>query len=240
MSNSISPDRFEFLPPLVKNIIIINGLCYLGTYVLKTSLGLNLVDILGMHLPGSKAFAYWQPLTHLFMHGSFDHLLFNMFSFWMFGSILENVWGSSRFMIFYVVAGIGAAFLHYLVIFLMDVGPELQKIDEQIKSADAGVLLSLEGRKEDLLNAPNIIGASGAVAGIWIAFAYMFPNSYLYLFFFVPIKAKYLAMMYVVFELWAVLQANPSDPVAHFAHLGGMFFGFAMVRWIERSDSNRE
>jgi membrane associated rhomboid family serine protease len=240
MSNSISPDRFEFLPPLVKNIIIINGLCYLGTYVLKTSLGLNLVDILGMHLPGSKAFAYWQPLTHLFMHGSFDHLLFNMFSFWMFGSILENVWGSSRFMIFYVVAGIGAAFLHYLVIFLMDVGPELQKIDEQIKSADASVLLSLESRKEDLLNAPNIIGASGAVAGIWIAFAYMFPNSYLYLFFFVPIKAKYLAMMYVVFELWAVLQANPSDPVAHFAHLGGMFFGFAMVRWIERSDSNRE
>jgi membrane associated rhomboid family serine protease len=174
------------------------------------------------------------------MHGSFDHLLFNMFSFWMFGSILENVWGSSRFMIFYVVAGIGAAFLHYLVIFLMDVGPELQKIDEQIKSADASVLLSLESRKEDLLNAPNIIGASGAVAGIWIAFAYMFPNSYLYLFFFVPIKAKYLAMMYVVFELWAVLQANPSDPVAHFAHLGGMFFGFAMVRWIERSDSNRE
>jgi membrane associated rhomboid family serine protease len=219
-------------------MVIINGLCFLGTYVLRTSLGLDLIDLLGMHLPGSKAYAFWQPLTHLFMHGNFEHLLFNMFSFWMFGSILENVWGSGRFLIFYTVAGIGAAFLHYLVIFLMDVRPELLMIEDYIKTADAETLLNLESRKEALLNAPNIIGASGAVAGIWIAFASMFPNSYLYLFFFIPVKAKYLAMIYVAFELLAVFQSNPTDNVAHFAHLGGMLFGLVMVRWMRRSDSN--
>jgi membrane associated rhomboid family serine protease len=238
MSNPISPGRFEYLPPVVKNMVIINGLCFLGTYVLRTSLGLDLIDLLGMHLPGSKAYAFWQPLTHLFMHGNFEHLLFNMFSFWMFGSILENVWGSGRFLIFYTVAGIGAAFLHYLVIFLMDVRPELLMIEDYIKTADAETLLNLESRKEALLNAPNIIGASGAVAGIWIAFASMFPNSYLYLFFFIPVKAKYLAMIYVAFELLAVFQSNPTDNVAHFAHLGGMLFGLVMVRWMRRSDSN--
>jgi membrane associated rhomboid family serine protease len=238
MSNPISPGRFEYLPPVVKNMVIINGLCFLGTYVLRTSLGLDLIDLLGMHLPGSKVYAFWQPLTHLFMHGNFEHLLFNMFSFWMFGSILENVWGSGRFLIFYTVAGIGAAFLHYLVIFLMDVRPELLMIEDYIKTADAETLLNLESRKEALLNAPNIIGASGAVAGIWIAFASMFPNSYLYLFFFIPVKAKYLAMIYVAFELLAVFQSNPTDNVAHFAHLGGMLFGLVMVRWMRRSDSN--
>ena len=240
MSNPISPGRFEFLPPVVKNIIIINGLCFLGTYVLQTSMGIDLIDALGMHLPGSGDYAFWQPLTHLFMHGDFNHLLFNMFSFWMFGSILEDVWGSNRFLIFYVVAGIGAAFLHYLVIFLMDIRPELLSIEEQIKVADAVALVGLESMKDDLLNAPNIIGASGAVAGIWIAFAYLFPNNYLYLFFLVPVKAKYLAMMYVVFELWAVWEVNPTDNVAHFAHLGGMLFGFAMVRWFTRSYSEWE
>ncbi|MFM8977233.1 MAG: rhomboid family intramembrane serine protease, partial [Bacteroidota bacterium] len=194
-------------------MVIINGLCFLGTYVLQTSLGMDLIEILGMHLPGSKAYAFWQPLTHLFMHGNFEHLLFNMFSFWMFGSILENVWGSSRFLTFYLVAGVGAAFLHYLVVFLMDIRPELLWIEDQIKMANAEALLGLESRKEDLLSGPNIIGASGAVAGIWIAFATMFPNNYLYLFFFVPVKAKYLAMLYVGFELLAVWQANPTDNV---------------------------
>ena len=234
MSNPISPGRFEFLPPVVKNMVIINGLCFLGTYVLQTSLGLDLIEVLGMHLPGSKAYSFWQPVTHLFMHGNFEHLLFNMFSFWMFGSILENVWGSSRFLTFYLVAGVGAAFLHYLVVFLMDIRPELLWIEDQIKMANAETLLGLESRKEDLLSGPNIIGASGAVAGIWIAFATKFPNNYLYLFFFVPVKAKYLAMLYVGFELLAVWQANPTDNVAHFAHLGGMLFGFAMVRWFGR------
>lgn len=236
MNSPISPGRFEFLPPVVKNMVIINGLFFLGTYVFQTSLGLDLIDKLGMHLPSSEAYGFWQPITHLFMHGSLEHLIFNMFSFWMFGSILENVWGSSRFLSFYVMAGIGAAFLHYLIVFLVDIRPILLSIENQMVHADALGLVALENQKAALLSAPNIIGASGAVAGIWIAFATMFPNSYLYLFFFLPVKAKYLAGIYVGFELLAVLQADPSDNIAHYAHLGGMLFGYVMVRWFHRND----
>lgn len=236
MNSPISPGRFEFLPPVVKNMVIINGLFFLGTYVFQTSLGLDLIDKLGMHLPSSEAYGFWQPITHLFMHGSLEHLIFNMFSFWMFGSILENVWGSSRFLSFYVMAGIGAAFLHYLIVFLVDIRPILLSIENQMVHADALGLVALENQKAALLSAPNIIGASGAVAGIWIAFATMFPNSYLYLFFFLPVKAKYLAGIYVGFELLAALQADPSDNIAHYAHLGGMLFGYVMVRWFHRND----
>ncbi|MFM9060143.1 MAG: rhomboid family intramembrane serine protease [Bacteroidota bacterium] len=236
MNSPISPGRFEFLPPVVKNMVIINGLFFLGTYVFQTSLGIDLINKLGMHLPSSEAYGFWQPITHLFMHGSLEHLIFNMFSFWMFGSILENVWGSSRFLSFYVMAGIGAAFLHYLIVFLVDIRPILLSIENQMVHADALGLVALENQKAALLSAPNIIGASGAVAGIWIAFATMFPNSYLYLFFFLPVKAKYLAGIYVGFELLAALQADPSDNIAHYAHLGGMLFGYVMVRWFHRND----
>lgn len=236
MNSPISPGRFEFLPPVVKNMVIINGLFFLGTYVFQTSLGIDLIDKLGMHLPSSEAYGFWQPITHLFMHGSLEHLIFNMFSFWMFGSILENVWGSSRFLSFYVMAGIGAAFLHYLIVFLVDIRPLLLSIENQMASSDALGLVALENQKAALLSAPNIIGASGAVAGIWIAFATMFPNSYLYLFFFLPVKAKYLAGIYVGFELLAALQADPNDNIAHYAHLGGMLFGYVMVRWFYRND----
>ncbi|MFZ9679950.1 MAG: rhomboid family intramembrane serine protease [Bacteroidia bacterium] len=236
MNSPISPGRFEFLPPVVKNMVIINGLFFLGTYVFQTSLGIDLIDKLGMHLPSSEAYGFWQPITHLFMHGSLEHLIFNMFSFWMFGSILENVWGSSRFLSFYVMAGIGAAFLHYLIVFLVDIRPLLLSIENQMASSDALGLVDLENQKAALLSAPNIIGASGAVAGIWIAFATMFPNSYLYLFFFLPVKAKYLAGIYVGFELLAALQADPNDNIAHYAHLGGMLFGYVMVRWFYRND----
>lgn len=236
MNSPISPGRFEFLPPVVKNMVIINGLFFLGTYVFQTSLGIDLIDKLGMHLPSSEAYGFWQPITHLFMHGSLEHLIFNMFSFWMFGSILENVWGSSRFLSFYVMAGIGAAFLHYLIVFLVDIRPLLLSIENQMASSDALGLVDLENQKAALLSAPNIIGASGAVAGIWIAFATMFPNSYLYLFFFLPVKAKYLVGIYVGFELLAALQADPNDNIAHYAHLGGMLFGYVMVRWFYRND----
>jgi membrane associated rhomboid family serine protease len=236
MNSPISPGRFEFLPPVVKNMVIINGLFFLGTYVFQTSLGIDLIDMLGMHLPSSEAYGFWQPITHLFMHGSLEHLIFNMFSFWMFGSILENVWGFSRFLSFYVMAGIGAAFLHYLIVFLVDIRPLLLSIENQMASSDALGLVALENQKAALLSAPNIIGASGAVAGIWIAFATMFPNSYLYLFFFLPVKAKYLAGIYVGFELLAALQADPNDNIAHYAHLGGMLFGYVMVRWFYRND----
>ncbi len=239
MSSQFSPGRFEFLPLVVKNIIIINALFFLATFVLENSYGISLIDLLGLHFPAAQDFAIWQPVTHLFMHGSFNHILFNMFSFWMFGSVLENIWGAKRFLNFYMITGFGAAFLHYLIVYFIDLQPVLNNIDLQLITADGPGVAYLEAQREEFLNLPNIIGASGAVAGIWIAFAYLFPNSTLYLFFAFPVKAKYLAAVYVIFELYQALQFNPRDNVAHFAHLGGMLFGYLIVKYWYNSDRLR-
>jgi membrane associated rhomboid family serine protease len=236
MSSQISPGRFDVLPVVVKNIIIINGLFFLGTYVLGNNFGTDLIKIFGLRFPAASEFQLWQPVTHLFMHGSINHILFNMFSFWMFGSLLENVWGAKRFLNFYIITGFGAAFLHYLIVYFLELQPLLTSIDLQIATASAPQLSYLEQYREQILNMPNIIGASGAVAGIWIAFAYLFPNSTLYLFFAFPVKAKYLAAVYVLVELYQALQFNPSDNVAHFAHLGGMLFGFLIVKFWYNND----
>jgi membrane associated rhomboid family serine protease len=236
MSSQFSPGRFDVLPLVVKNIIIINGLFFLGTYVLGSNFGTDLIKIFGLRFPAASEFHLWQPITHLFMHGSINHILFNMFSFWMFGSVLENVWGAKRFLNFYIITGFGAAFLHYLIVYFLELLPLLTSVDLQIATASATQLTYLEQYREQILNMPNIIGASGAVAGIWIAFAYLFPNSTLYLFFAFPVKAKYLAAVYVLVELYQALQFNPNDNVAHFAHLGGMLFGFLIVKFWYNND----
>jgi membrane associated rhomboid family serine protease len=236
MSNQFSPGRFEVLPVVVKNILILNGLFYLGTVALANAYRIDLVGLFGLRFPAADSFAIWQPITHLFMHGSLGHLFFNMFSFWMFGSVLENLWGPKRFLKFYLITGFGAAILHYLVVYLIDLKPVLDQLDAQMATANAQSLTYLENQRQYLLNLPNIIGASGAVAGIWIAFAYLFPNSTLYLFFALPVKAKYLAGFYVIYELYEAVQFNPNNNVAHFAHLGGMLFGYLLVRFWGRND----
>lgn len=144
--------------------------------------------------------------------------------------------GPKRFLNFYLITGLGAAFLHYVVVYLIDLQPVLEQLNRQLSTASGAEVGYLESQKAYVLNLPNIIGASGAVAGVWIAFAYLFPNSTLYLFFAFPVKAKYLAGFYVVYELWQAVQFNPNDNVAHFAHLGGMLFGFLIVRYWYRSD----
>jgi membrane associated rhomboid family serine protease len=236
MSSQISPGRFDILPVVVKNIIIINGLVFLATYVLGSNFNTDLISLLGLRFPAATEFHLWQPITHLFMHGSINHILFNMFSFWMFGSALENVWGAKRFLNFYIITGLGAAFLHYLLVYFLELLPLLSSVDLQMATASASQLVYLEQYREQILNMPNIIGASGAVAGIWIAFAYLFPNSTLYLFFAFPVKAKYLAAVYVLVELYQALQFDPKDNVAHFAHLGGMLFGFLIVKFWYNND----
>lgn len=236
MSNQFSPGRFDVLPVVVKNILILNGLFYLGTVALANAYRIDLVALFGLRFPAADSFAIWQPITHLFMHGSLGHLFFNMFSFWMFGSVLENLWGPKRFLKFYLITGFGAAILHYLVVYLIDLKPVLDQLDAQMATANAQSLTYLESQRQYLLNLPNIIGASGAVAGIWIAFAYLFPNSTLYLFFALPVKAKYLAGFYVIYELYEAVQFNPNNNVAHFAHLGGMLFGYLLVRFWAGND----
>ena len=225
------PGNFSELPEIVKNLLILNGLFFLATISLN-NLGIDLVKILGLHQFQSPDFRPHQLITHLFMHGNFTHLFFNMFALWMFGKILENVWGSKRFLIYYMITGIGAASIHLLISQY-----QIICISNQIPEM---VNLAIEGRYNpsipiskkltQLIITPTV-GASGAVFGLLLAFGMLFPNALLYLYFAIPIKAKYFVIGYGLIELYAGISNNPADNVAHFAHLGGMIFGFFLIKY---------
>ena len=225
------PGNFSELPEVVKNLLILNGLFFLATVSLN-NLGIDLVKILGLHQFQSPNFRPHQLITHLFMHGNFTHLFFNMFALWMFGKILENVWGSKRFLIYYMITGIGAASIHLLISQY-----QIISISNQIPEM---VNLAIEGRYNpsipiskkltQLIITPTV-GASGAVFGLLLAFGMLFPNALLYLYFAIPIKAKYFVIGYGLIELYAGISNNPADNVAHFAHLGGMIFGFFLIKY---------
>jgi membrane associated rhomboid family serine protease len=225
------PGNFSELPEVVKNLLILNGLFFLATVSLS-NLGIDLVKILGLHQFQSPEFRPHQLITHLFMHGNFTHLFFNMFALWMFGKILENVWGSKRFLIYYMITGIGAASIHLLISQY-----QIISISNQIPEM---VNLAIEGRYNpsipiskkltQLIITPTV-GASGAVFGLLLAFGMLFPNALLYLYFAIPIKAKYFVIGYGLIELYAGISNNPADNVAHFAHLGGMIFGFFLIKY---------
>jgi membrane associated rhomboid family serine protease len=225
------PGNFSELPEVVKNLLILNGLFFLATVSLS-NLGIDLIKILGLHQFQSTDFRPHQLITHLFMHGNFTHLFFNMFALWMFGKILENVWGSKRFLIYYMITGIGAASIHLLISQY-----QIISISNQIPEM---VNLAIEGRYNpsipiskkltQLIITPTV-GASGAVFGLLLAFGMLFPNALLYLYFAIPIKAKYFVIGYGLIELYAGISNNPADNVAHFAHLGGMIFGFFLIKY---------
>ena len=181
------------------------------------------------------------------MHANFTHLLFNMFALWMFGKVLENFWGAKRFLTYYMFTGLGAAALHLGVSQY-----EILNLKSQINTADLNYLLEngksiLEnnqnysnefmGKLNLLVNTPTV-GASGAVFGILLAFGMLFPNTLLYIYFAIPIKAKYFVMIYGLLELYAGLSNNPADNVAHFAHLGGMLFGFILIKYWKNNTIN--
>jgi membrane associated rhomboid family serine protease len=228
--NHIRPNGFQVLPPVTKNILIICGLLFAATYIAQ-GYNIDLQDALGLHFPFSYKFKVYQIITHLLMHGSIGHLFFNMLSLWMFGSVLENLWGSKKYFNFFLISGLGAAFMHYLIMYMVELQPTVQLIDAQLVGADSLQKFNLEQEKANFMAMPNILGASGGIAGILVAFAYLFPNSEIYLYFLLPVKAKYAAIAYVVYELYQAIQFNPMDNVAHFAHLGGMLFGFLMVKF---------
>ena len=230
---------FSQLPEVVKNLLIINGLLFLGTISLE-SYGIDLTQILGLHQFQSADFMPHQLITHCFMHASFTHLFFNMFAMWMFGKILENVWGGKRFLIYYMFTALGAAALHLAVSQY-----EILNLQSQIDPGNVDIILEsgksilernqnysnqLMGKLNLLINTPTV-GASGAVFGILLAFGILFPNTLLYIYFAMPIKAKYFVIIYGLLELYAGLSNNPADNVAHFAHLGGMIFGFILIKY---------
>lgn len=279
MSQQFRPNKFGVLPPVVKNLLIINGLFYLATMALGSAFQIDLIELLGLHYVGASDFSPYQYITYMFMHSStnFSHILFNMFALWMFGNTLENVWGSKKFLIYYLFTGIGAAVIYTFWIGF-EITPTVNAIDQFLNNpslegfaafrnseyfqvanydiqnsfnafvetynrsiaADKGLALQqavsfMSDYRESFLNAHTVVGASGAVYGILLAFGMMFPNSIIYLYFAIPIKAKYFVMIFGALEIYSGISNRPGDNVAHFAHLGGMLFGFILITiWKKR------
>jgi len=235
------PSGFNMLPLVIKNLLIINVLFYLATLGLSRSFDYDLVKVLGLHYPGSHDFGVWQFVSYMFMHSpiSIMHILYNMFALWMFGNTLENAWGSKRLLNYYLVTGIGAGLIQTLVAYfrIKAIQAGMSVEDIQIVYSDGYAVLAKGMNYKDeamaSLNAilhSSTVGASGAVFGILLAFGMMFPNSIIYVYFAIPIKAKYFVMIYGAIELFSGISNNAGDNVAHFAHLGGMLFGFIMIK----------
>jgi membrane associated rhomboid family serine protease len=231
---------FLALPPVVKNIILINVLMLIAAWTAKGVFDVDLTAILGLYYPKSEQFMPLQILTHMFMHANFWHLFFNMFALYMFGGILENVWGPKRFFIYYMVCGLGAAFVHETVIMFQynkimnAITPDQLQLVLNDGSAylNEGKVFTNEIMKnlQMLLNVPTV-GASGAIFGVLLAFGVLFPNTQLMLLFPpIPIKAKYFVIGYGALELILAV-TQPGSNIAHAAHLGGMLFGYILIRY---------
>ena len=211
---------FSFLPPVVKNLLILNVLFFLADISLQTR-GIDLTQWLGLHYITAQDFYPWQFITYMFMHGNFSHLFFNMFALWMFGYALENYWGSKRFLVYYLITGVGAALIQTGVLAL-----EIRSMTAELPPFAA----------QHYINQIVTVGASGAVYGILLAFGMCFPNVPIFLYFFLPIKAKWFVIIYGVIELFAGI-GGTADGVAHFAHLGGMIFGLLLILYWRKHGS---
>lgn len=242
------PTGFSMLPVVVKNLLILNGLFFLATLGLEKAQVIDLNDILGMHYFGSPLFRPYQIVSYMFMHGSFMHLFFNMFALWMFGYILENVWGPKKFLIYYFVTGIGAVMIqmavNYFQISHLEASLSADQINmvlnEGYKAVQEGKNFIDPGMAElNALYNTATIGASGSVFGILLAFGMMFPNTMIYVYFAIPIKAKWFVVIYGALELISGVYNASGDNVAHFAHLGGMLFGFILIMFWRKKDKKR-
>ncbi len=273
------PTGFKLLPPVVKNLLIINIIMFLATISLSNSMDIDLSNWLGLKYFGASEFKPYQFITYMFMHGSISHLFFNMFALWMFGSAIENYWGPKRFLIFYFVTGIGAAIVHYTVYYFQlapdirlldgflanptnetfntiianhkfqisqnsgDIWIQFQEFSKYVNSAKANESLQpcidfIQNYREYFLNLPSVVGASGAVYGLLLAFGMLFPNSLIYIYFLFPLKAKWLVIIYGGLELYSGISGS-NDGIAHFAHLGGMLFGIFLILYWKKGDKNR-
>jgi membrane associated rhomboid family serine protease len=232
-NNNSSP--LAGLPPVVKNLLVLNIICFIGTMIFEPA-----TRLFGVYYPDSPFFKVWQPITYMFMHGGLAHLFFNMFALFMFGPVLEQIFGSKRFINFYLITGLGALVLQF--------GVQAWEV-----YSIAGTVSANQWLRFDLIqgmvygNHPNMsqeaftklvsvyntpmVGASGAIYGLLIAFAYLFPNTSLYLMFIpVPVKAKYFIPILILIELYLGVSRVAGTSVAHFAHLGGALFGFILIK----------
>lgn len=272
------------MPTVVKNLLIINVLVFFAGYIFKSQFAFNINDIFGLHYCAAQGFGIWQFVSFMFLHGSFEHIFFNMFALYMFGRVLEQVWGAKRFLIYYLVCGIGSGITQEVALYF-DLNPFIDAIDKFLTNPspnDVQMLMdkyvvafdySSQHFIQDFINTYNstiqsdpsqaiaaarnffidyqsiyfnsqiTIGASGAVFGILLAFGMMFPNMQLLLLIPpIPIKAKYFVIIYGLIELFLGVANNFGihyDNVAHWAHLGGMLFGFFLIRkWRNNLNNN--
>lgn len=210
------------IPTMTKNLLIINFLAFVATWVMELR-GINLTTMFGLHFFMARDFHLYQFVTYQFLHGGFTHIFFNMFALWMFGAVIERVWGPKKFLFYYISCGIGAGMVQEVA----------QYANYMMEGLANYQYVNLGGRQmltADYLNLWTTIGASGAVYAILLAFGMIFPNERLFIIPFpFPIKAKWLVVGYIAIELFSAL-SGPGDGVAHTAHLGGMLFGFIMIR----------
>jgi len=222
-------NNFQSLPTVTKNILIINILLFGATFLFEKQ-GIDLINILGLHYFAAPAFKPFQFITYMFMHGNIMHIFFNMYAVFMFGAILENVWGPKRFLFYYIFTGLGAAAIQLLV-YYFEITPNLNHINEVLAQTKDYVEQSkIIDIRNEYLNRYVVVGASGSLFGLLIAFGMLFPNTELMMMFIpIPIKAKYFVMGYGAIELFSGIHNSSADNVAHFAHIGGMLFGFILL-----------
>ena len=214
------------IPTITKNLLIINLIAFFATFVLQLR-GFDLANVGGLHFFMASDFHIYQLVTYLFLHANFMHILSNMFGLWMFGCVIENVWGPKKFLFYYISCGIGAGLLQEIA----QLGSFYMMISEQDPSVSFGEIFAIGQQLSHQLNAWTTIGASGAVYAVILAFGMTFPNERLFIIPFpFPIKAKWFVLGYVAIEFISALGTS-GDGVAHTAHLGGMLFGFLMIRY---------
>lgn len=236
------------IPPVVKNLLIINVLFFVAKYVMANA-GIILPYHLGVFYFDSQFFKVWQLLTYMFMHGDIWHIFFNMFALFMFGGVLETRWGAKRFVNFYLITGLGAVALqmgvqayevHQITGSFINPQIDLQLVQNQYIQGNINVQGLSSAQQQTLLGiyGSPMVGASGAIFGLLVAFGMLYPNTELYLMFIpVPIKAKYFIPLYIIFELYSGVAKTPGDSVAHFAHLGGALIGFILVKlWGDKNN----
>jgi membrane associated rhomboid family serine protease len=233
-----------YIPPVVKNLLIINILFFVASYLLTT---LHLDDRLAVYYFDSPKFEIWQPISYMFMHGGIAHIFFNMFALYSFGSLLESRWGAKKFIIFYFITGLGALALQWAV--------QAYEVHQIIGSATNNGKINLTALFQGEFNTNQLsmaqavtlhsiyfggmVGASGAIFGLLVAFGMLYPNAELLIMFIpVPVKAKYIIPIYILVELSLGVAQFEGDSIAHYAHLGGALIGFILVKiWKDKNDT---
>ena len=227
------------IPETIKQLIIINVIFYIGSQFL----GDLSYDMLALHYYENEKFLFIQFLTHMFMHGSPTHILFNMFGLWMFGSPLEQMWGRNKFLFFYISCGLGAAFIQTGFYYF-----QVQNLYEIIElnnlsSSSPDIILEYMSQSDYMAAISGfnsvMVGASGAIYGVLVAFAFSFPNSKLMLLFFpFPIKAKFFVPLLIMIDLFFGISSFSVGPIAHFAHIGGALIGLIMLLYWKKNQFN--